>query len=169
MKNIFMGSLVILLLLGCTSSLSKKALGKSYLILDAEQIDGSKQPTWVAVSSRRGSIHIPTGGVVTEIDPGNWVIDHFDFAKSMQSGTRTRYASSKIRFKVEAGKIYYLGMLAFSEKKATSVGFSLVGDPSLLQRACSSSPELFKKYSMTFLFRDEETKTVTVDCDGILP
>lgn len=174
LKLVVASAIVSSMLFGCVSTQPTASKGDSFLIVDAKSLDRPSPPRRVAVQKGPRIVHIPTGGGVAAIEPGLWELAHFDYMEladfkdinSPQIPILSISVDERLELELEAGKIYYFGMLKLSEGKNGLGSFEISGDLELLRQACETRPELFEKYPLVLMFPKSEKEVLKVDCDN---
>lgn len=167
---------VILLIAISVSSLSLPACtslentAPAYLLVDAvETLEGKKQPTWIALySKRRKTIHLPVGQMVHQLRPGRYRLTHIDFQANSNSSTGTIQLSADETDSIdlEPNTVNYLGRIELlSERGLLRREWKIAPSQEMFQQACLHQPEIFSGTILHLVIPDESNKKYSVRCE----
>ena len=163
-----------LLLTSCTLY-SYLSPGKGHVIFDFYVVDeGGRKDYWLGMFSRGRSYHLSSQDPVQQVQAGTYTISHFDRTANW-GATRDDIRLARddyIEFDVKEGEVVYLGV--FTLKKTDTRDVYEIGYATglgLMQRACTSSPELFESNQVSLgLITWKGKREIEYDCgDENLP
>jgi hypothetical protein len=158
------------IILACSLAYAGTVTGEAYVIIDAISLpESSKQPTWLAVKRGNRLVHLPTKQSIVKVNPGKYRLYHFDFNKPRSNGAGTIFSTDFGGYEFEAlpDSIVYVGLFVLEDDQSNpkESKVRVANSQLLLEWACDTNPEIFKRMPVKFLGAENDGKEVRINCD----